>query len=126
MPATSLWPDFPALDKPRGMKQILEEAGADIAAKTNDVVEFVVYPTTDSLEADFRYDCRLFVPKAHYSYLLCRVLTGPTPFPASVVTPEGQEFHEIMDEPALRGVLAKLFQAEKTKEIVLNLIANFG
>jgi hypothetical protein len=122
--ATSLWPDFPTDVKPRGVRQMLEDAGGDIAEKTHGVVQFRV--RTYSEGDKFYHDCYLLVPRVGFQHLLVRVTTGVTPFPAAVFTPSGEGFGDVGNENNLRSVLRQLFQRRETREVVENLIANFG
>jgi hypothetical protein len=56
-------------------------------------------------------------------YLLFRVTTPlPGPWLATVATPEGETFSDIQDENQLRDALQKVFQRERTKEVVLYLL----
>ena len=121
---TSLWPEFSAQAKPRGMRQILENAGGDIAEKTRGVVEFRV--KTYSEGDKFYHDCYLVVPRVRFQHLLLRVITDAKPFPATLATLRGQTIGSIPDEANLRETLKEHFQSQETREVVENLIANFG
>lgn len=124
MSAISLWPDFKVETKPRGMRQILLDAGGGLADRTNGVVEFAV-ETVQTVEG-FSYRCYLTVRGQRYKVELCSVETGHTSFPATLYEPRGAGVGGIGDEDALLQHLARVFRSEQTKQTVLNLMANFG
>ena len=121
---TSLWPDFPSEVPPRGMRQMLEEAGGDIGQKTGGTIEFrvKVFPEGNNLI----HDCYLVVPRVGYQHLLLRVITGAKPFPAHIATTHEHNSGGVLNEESLRHVLKSNFQSQETREIVGNLIANFA
>lgn len=122
MPA-SLWPDFPPEAKPRGMRQMLEEAGGDIEEKTQGAIQFrvKVYPDGERLH----HDCYLIVARVRYPHLLLRVTTGLAPFPATLVTPSGREVRDIRNEATLRDTLQQHFHTPDTRDLVNNLLGVF-
>lgn len=123
MSTASLWPEFTA--PPRGMRQILFDAAGDIKEKTNGVVRF--YVDIFRTEPGLSHSCYLRAEKADYNYLLFRVETlGPSPFPARLIAPDMGVNVLISDEATLRSRLQELFNHPTTKELVLNLMANFG
>lgn len=123
MPATSLWPDFKIDPKPRGLRQMLEEAGSGLDTKTNGIVTFRVWPLDNERDRTFpfRYRCDLYVAKFDYSYPLLYVNASATGFPAEVLTDSGGT--KVEDERALLVVLETIFHADRTVAIVQNLIA---
>jgi hypothetical protein len=130
MTVASLWPDIPVDNKPRGMKQFLEEAGADIREKTNGLIVFEVSPSgggeLNAQGVKFYFQCHLRVPRVSFKLFLLTVVTGPTPFPANVHSVSGVVYKDIADLDGLRKVLAEIFQSQETKDAILSLIANFG
>lgn len=63
----SLWPDFPAEGKPRGMGQILYVTGGDIADVTRGALQFRVKLFTDGDKV--HHDCSLTIPRVRVSGL---------------------------------------------------------
>ncbi|MEO2088668.1 MAG: hypothetical protein ABGY75_04105 [Gemmataceae bacterium] len=124
MSATSLWPEFKFDTKLRGMNQILLEAGADISEKTNGIIGYSIesHATSDGLS----HRCMIFVQGHRYRIELYSVETGHTNFPAALYSADGVGVENIPDEASLRTHLEKIFNSDRTKQIVQNLIANFG
>jgi hypothetical protein len=123
--SNSLWPDFNAMPPPRGMREMLYDAAGDLDARTNGLLEFYV-DTLGVADAtrQVRHNCYLGVKKTGYNHLLFRVTTPATgPWPATLVTPEGDSHADIQDEPALRHAIQQVLQRERTKEIVLYLMS---
>lgn len=124
--STSLWPNLAGLAPPRGMLEMLDDAAGDIGAQTNGKLEFAVdfYGVGPSgAVRDLRHNCYLRVPKRNYQHLLFRVTTPVAgPFPAVVVTPEGERYADLKDEAELRDAIGKILQRERTKEVVLYLL----
>ena len=126
MSRTSLWPELPIATKPRGMRQMLTAAGADIREQTKDIVHFhvVTEGRNKQGELEFVHYCRFYIPSAGgLMFDLLQVQTGPTAFPAKVEWSKGS--HTVENEEQLRQKLAEIFQSEHTKQLLLNLIANF-
>ncbi len=126
MPAIDLWPDFKIDAKPRGVRQMLEEAGEGLKEKTNGLVDFRVWPDEDR-DRDFpvRYRCDLYVRKMDYNFALFAVHASATGFPVKVVAgPEVAEGpFKVGDESALYAALANIFRSEYTKAVVQNLVS---
>jgi hypothetical protein len=126
MPATDLWPDFHIDSKPRGVRQILEEAGEGLKEKTGGLVEFRVWPDEErDREFPIRYRCDLYVQKMDYNFPLLAVHASPTGFPVKVVTGAGVPEAPLKagDESSLHAVLASIFRSDYTKAVVRNLIS---
>lgn len=127
MPATDLWPDFKIESKPRGIRQILEEAGQGLKEKTNGLVQFRVWPAeSQRSEFPFRLRCQLRVEKLDYDYLLMEVDTSATGFPVEVRTDAlGQNglLLKIGDEASLLALLSNIFRSAQTTAVVQNLIS---
>jgi hypothetical protein len=123
MTTTDLWPDIPFDPKPRGVRQILEEAGRGLKEKTNGLVDFRVWPGEGLNPArfPFRFRCDLRVDRLDYNYHLLDVDSSAAGFPVEVRT--GQEVVEAGDEASLLAVLAKVFRSEQTKAVIKNLIS---
>lgn len=123
---TDLWPDFNITVPPRGVRQILREAGAGIKEKTNGLIEFEVR-MNGPREGDITFDCRLAVPSIEYSFLLFRALATATGFPVRLVW-DGANFSFLHPEPArneqeLLAQLRTIFNSPEVKEIVTNLVS---
>jgi hypothetical protein len=124
--STSLWPNFANLAAPRGMIEMLYDAAGDIGNQTNGLIDFYI----DSLGVGasgaikrIRHNFYLRIPKNNYMHMLFRVTTPvASPFPATVVTPEGEEYADLKDELELRAAIEKVLQRERTKEVVLYLL----
>jgi hypothetical protein len=125
MTTTDLWPDFKFDPKPRGVRQILEEAGQGLKGKTNGLVEFRVWPVEGQKPGlPFRYRCDLRVEKMDYNYRLLEVDSAPTGFPVLVRSGiTSSDVVEASDEASLLAALAKVFQSEQTKAVIKNLIS---
>lgn len=121
--STDLWPEF-KIDTSRGMRQMLEDAGQGLEEKTGGVVKFRVSRPMQK-GYGFRYECDLVVPSAQYSYPLIHVEAPASTFPATVVWGDGDST-EVNSESDLRRVLKDVFQSADTKQIVVNLVQNFG
>jgi hypothetical protein len=117
-----LWPDFPPAARPRGIRQMFEEAGAGLEEKTGGLVRFEVRVLPPQDGGTFRYDGVLRVPKIDYAHPLCRITTGATPFPAELIWEEGS-VPGIRSEGDLLAQLTKVFQAPHTREVILNLMS---
>jgi hypothetical protein len=117
MPATNLWP------KPRGIRQMLEEAGEGLKEKTNGIVTFRVWPLDNDRDRKFpfRFRCDLSVEKLDYNYPLLYVNSSATGFPAEVQTDTGGR--PVADENDLRITLETIFHSDTTKAIIENLIS---
>ena len=124
MPTISLWPDiFATAAGIRGVRKILEEAGDDLGERSGNVLRFRV--RVSRAVSGFLYLCEVVV-KNDIGIEVCRVETGLAAFPANVYTADGYQALGVRDEAELKSHLAKVFQSERTKEILVNLIANFG
>jgi hypothetical protein len=126
MTATDLWPDFKIDPKPRGIRQILEEAGQGLKAKTNGLVEFRVWPVESrSGPYPLRLRCELYVAKLDYAYFLMEVDTAATGFPVELRTGSVPVGGVLVadDETALLTALARIFQSEHTRDVIQNLIS---
>ena len=126
MPTTDLWPDFTIEPKPRGIRQMLEEAGRGLKEKTNGLVTFRVLPATnrDRPAFPFLYRCELYVETLDYTFPLLYVNVGMDGgFPVEVVTTNPAEPRKVWDESGLNSILATIFQSDETKAIVRNLIS---
>ncbi|MBN9119800.1 MAG: hypothetical protein J0I06_11685 [Planctomycetes bacterium] len=123
MPATNLWPDFKIDPKPRGIRQVLEEAGSGLEDKTKGIVGFRVLPLdrSDNPALPFRFRCDLYVEKLDYNYPLLYVSSAATGFPAEVSTYSGGI--KVDDESALLAALETIFHSGRTVAIVENLIS---
>lgn len=125
MSATSLWPDFKLDAKPRGMRHILLDAGADVDQKTNSRVYFSV--ETVPSDAGLSYHCFLISRgDPRYKVELFAVHTKHQNFPANLYSADGGGVGDIPDEATLLKHLEQIFNSERTKQIVLNMISNFG
>lgn len=125
MPTTDLWPDFTIEPKPRGVRQILEEAGRGLKEKTKGLVTFMVHRAEDrgSPLFPFRYRCDLYVENLDYAFPLLDVnvsINGGFPVGVVTTTTETRAAH---NEAELTSVLATIFRAEETKTIIQNLIS---
>jgi hypothetical protein len=122
MTTTDLWPDIKIDPKPRGVRQILEEAGRGLKEKTNGVVEFRVWPADGrSEEFPFRFRCELRVEKLDYNYLLLEVDATATGFPVEVRT--DKDLIKAANESDLLQALRGTFWSERTRLIIKNLIS---
>ncbi len=121
--STDLWPDISVANKPRGMKQILREAGKGLAEKTGNLLKFdvLVIPAPDGNQ--FTYHGRLIASAVNYTYPLVRVTTGIAAFPADVVADGGVEVKDVPNEDELKKVLADIFQSDRVKQLLNNLLA---
>jgi hypothetical protein len=126
MTTADLWPDIKIDPKPRGVRQILEEAGAGLKQKTKGLVEFLVLPM-ESHRSDlpFRLRCYLRVEALDYNYFLLEVDSAATGFPVEVRTGNSVLDHEVKagDEASLLAVLATVFRSEQTQTVIKNLIS---
>lgn len=128
--STSLWPSLTGqAASQKGMREMLHDAAGDIGTQTGGKLEFHVDVVgvgevrRQGAIRDIRHNCYLRVPRNNYSHLLFRVTTPvASPFPADVVTPEGEAYRDLADEPALRNALEKVLGRERTKDIVLYLL----
>jgi hypothetical protein len=122
----SLWPNFAGLTPPRGMMEMLYDAAGDIGTQTGGAIDFYVDTVGVGVSGaiqDIRYNCYLRLVKKGYVHLLFRVISPVAgPFPATVATPEGEQYPDLKDETELRAALGKILQRERTKEIVLYLL----
>jgi hypothetical protein len=123
---TDLWPEISIATKPRGMKQILREAGKGLAEKTGNLINFDVRARANPVGEQFTFECLLFAPSITYRYPIVRVTTGVTAFPADVVADGGIERKGIQNEAELKQVLADIFQSDRTKQLLNNLLAVAG
>jgi hypothetical protein len=125
MTTTDLWPDIKIEPKPRGVRQMLEEAGQGLKEKTHGWVEFQVWPVEGQKPGlPFRYRCELHVRNLDYSYRLLEVDSAPTGFPVQVRSGlASNDVAEASDEASLRAALASVFQSEQTKAVIENLIS---
>ena len=123
MPATDLWPNFQIEPKPRGIRQMLEEAGTGLKEKTNGIVAFRVWPMDNDRNHKFpiRYRCELRVDRMDYEFPLLYVNSSATGFPAEIQTDTGGK--AVTDESDLFSTLETIFHSDKTKAIVQNLIS---
>jgi len=123
MPATDLWPNFKIEPKPRGIRQMLEEAGSGLQEKTNGIVTFRVWPLDNdrNRKFPFRFRCDLYVEKLDYNFPLLHVNSSATGFPAEVQTDTGGI--TVPDEGALFSALETTFHSDNTKAIIENLIS---
>jgi hypothetical protein len=120
---TQLWPEFQVEDKPRWVREVLDEAGRELKAKTKGVVELRIIPfQSDHPVYPFGYECQLSVPKLEFVFLLFRVLTDETGSRADVEG-GGATYRDVCDADQLRSKLAELFHSERTQRIVQNLIS---
>lgn len=123
----TLWPNFAGMAAPRTMQMMLYDAAAGIDAQTNGKLDFFIDAVgvgrAGAVE-HIRYNCYLRVPKNSYLHLLFQVTTPVAgPFPAEAVTPEGDRYPNIADEPALLAAIAAILQRERTKEIAIYLMS---
>ena len=122
MPTVDLWPDFKIDPKPRGIRQMLEEAGEGLKPKTKDLVEFRAWPADGrSPEFPFRFRCELYVRTLDYHYPLFEVYSSATGFPAQVRT--GGSTTPVVTEAELFSALGEVFQAAETRAVIQNLIS---
>ncbi|MDB5311101.1 MAG: hypothetical protein JWO38_5303 [Gemmataceae bacterium] len=122
MAAADLWPDFPIDPKPRGVRQILREAGAGLKENTNGLIEFRVFPRGDVRDGTYLFDCELVLLDLDYTFLLLRVKGSPTGFPLEVIS-ESSPPVVVKDGQQLLAVLSGLFLSDRTHQIVQNLIS---
>lgn len=123
---TDLWPDFNITVPPRGVRQILQEAGAGIKEKTNGLIDFEVRVYGDRENAVV-FDCYLTVRRLNYSMLLFRAQPTTKGFPVTVIW-DGANFSIRHPEPArneqeLLTQLRTIFTSPEVKEIVTNLVS---
>ncbi len=122
----SLWPNLSALPLPRGMREILQSMAGDIAAQTNNKIEFYVDTVgvgASGLVQNLRYNCYLRVPANSYAHLLFQVTTpAASSFPATVATAEGDKYENVADESQLRQTIQAVLQRDRTKEILAYLL----
>jgi hypothetical protein len=120
-----LWPDITIDQHPRGIKQILEEAGRGLKDKTHSLVEFRVTPYVsggvDPLYP-FRFRCDLHVPKLPYSYLLVLIESSPNGFPVLVKSNPDVDVR-VEDEYQLIAKLGEIFHSPHTQGVIQNLIS---
>ena len=106
---------------------MLYDAVGDISAQTNGAIEFYVDTLgvgPSGVIQDVRHNCYLRVPKNNSMHLLFRVTTPVgSPFPATAVTTEGDNYPPIKDENELRTTIQQILQRERTKEVVLYLLS---
>ena len=122
MTTTDLWPDIPFDPKPRGVRQILEEAGRGLKDKTHGLIDFRVYPVEGQKPGlPIRYRCDMRVEKMDYNYHLLEVDASAAGFPVQVRT--GTDVVDAVDEASLRNALAGVFRSEKTLAVIKNLIS---
>ena len=122
MTTTDLWPDIAFEPKPRGVRQMLEEAGSGLKDKTGGLVEFRVWPLDGRTPGfPFRFRCDLRVDKLDYDYLLLEVDSSPTGFPVQVRA--GNDNIQADDEASLLAALAGVFRSEQTRAVIKNLIS---
>jgi hypothetical protein len=125
MTTTDLWPDFAVEPKPRGIRQMLEEAGRGLKDKTRGLITFRVQPAENrgSPLFPFRYRCELYVENLDYAFPLLHVnVSMEGGFPVAVFT-TSSEPRTAQNEGELTPILASVFQSEETKAIVRNLIS---
>lgn len=122
--ANSLWPDFTTMTPPRGLREMLYDAAGNIDTLTNGALQFYVdILGVSAAVPKVRHNCYLRLPKTGYTHLLFQVATPvPGPWPATLVTPEGEKYADMHDENQLRDAIQKILQRERTKEIVLFLL----
>jgi hypothetical protein len=126
MPTADLWPDFAIEPKPRGIRQMLEEAGRGLKEKTNGLIAFRVQLSESQARParPFLYRCELYVENLDYAFPLLYVNVGMDGgFPVEVVTTNPADPKKAWDEAGLNSILATVFQSEETKAIVRNLIS---
>jgi len=108
------------------MRQMLHAAASDISTQTGNRVEFYVDTVgvgTSGLIQNVRYNCYLRVTANGYAYLLFQATTPASePWPATLATPEGDKYPNIMDESELRDKLKTILQREKTKQVLAYLL----
>ena len=122
----TLWPELPAAPALRGMKKMLEQAGSDLTEQTRGALLFRVHGTAFN-RGELVFRCFVTPHLApHIDIEVCRVETGLAAFPAKLHTADGIQIEGIQNEADLRTHLATVFQSHRTKEILVNLIANFG
>ena len=123
----TLWPPLPMSGSSlRGMKRILEEAGSGLTESSGGALRFFVHATAHS-PRELLFRCLVEPAQAsHIQIEVCRVETGLTGFPANIYTADEYQAIGIKDEAELLKHLATVFQSERTKEVLVNLIANFG
>jgi hypothetical protein len=109
------------------MRNMLYAAAGDIATQTNNKIQFFVDTVgvgSSGLVQRLRLNCYLRVPTASYSHLLFQVTTPVGgPWPASVATPEGEEYPDIDSEAKLTQALGEILQRDRTKEILAYLLS---
>jgi hypothetical protein len=108
------------------MIEMLRDAAGDIGTQTAGAIDFYVDTLgvggSGSIQK-IRYNSYLRVVKNNYTHLLFRVTTPVVgPFPASVVTPEGEDYPDLKDEQELRHAIEKILKRDRTKEVVLFLL----
>jgi hypothetical protein len=108
----SLWPNFSALPTQRTMRDMLYAAAGDIAAQTNNKIQFYVDTVgvgSSGLVQNLRYNCYLRTPATSYSHLLFQVTTPvASPWVASLGTPEGDQYTGIDSETKLTQAIGQI------------------
>lgn len=124
--SSTLWPNFAGLAAPRSMQVMLYDAAGDIKQQESGALDFYVDTIgvgTSGAIHNIRYNCYLKVVKKDYMHLLFQVTTPvASPFPATVVTAEGDDYPDLQDEQALRTAIAAILQRPRTTEVVLYLL----
>jgi hypothetical protein len=124
---SSLWPNIAGMIAPRGMFDMLSDAVGGIGSQTNGAVDFyidILGVGRAGVIQEVRHNCYLRVAKKDYLFLFFQVTTPVAkPFPAVVATPEEDPYPEVHDEPQLLAVLKQVLERERTKEVVLYLLA---
>lgn len=121
--ATDLWPEIRVHTPLTGARKLLAEAGEELKRKTNDAIDFRVTPYRDDQDYPFTYAFELYLPKLDFPFLLFRVRTHQTGFPAVIDWGGGDRVKDIHDEAGLRAGLSAVFHADYTRKVVENLLS---
>src|SRR3954465_3997522 len=116
--SSSLWPSFAGKQPHRGMPQILHEMVGDIDAQTGGAIKFFVDTVGMSKGGpvrELRHNCYLRA-KDRYNHLFFRVTTPiSSTWPATLVTPEGESYSDLLDEAALRDAIREVLHRPATE-----------
>lgn len=122
--AVGLWPSFKTQQQPPGMKQLLQEAVAGLADKTDGKLDCVV--RVDGTEFGFIFSVVVVVVATGHQFTIFRIRTPINTYPAMV---EGAVLPgpvQIDDSTQFHTVIAEILTSPLTRGTITNILANLG
>jgi hypothetical protein len=119
--SSNLWPDFQIAQNAKSPKAVVEQLGAGLEQKTDDLVRFY-FTNTSIREGNVHATFALSAPNLGYSYPFLRIYFPVDRFYPVTIVPDKMEVMRAKDEDELTVVIKSVFNAPSTIETIQRLM----